>query len=77
MIKTSPVPVEISNQLPETVNAVYQPESKKIFVRQGLESDEIVRSLSKEIAFARLDKGGFNKENLELSGFLICLSLTL
>jgi len=67
MIKTSPVPVEISNQLPETVNAVYQPEAKKIFVRQGLEGDEIVRSLSKEIAFARLDKGGFDRETLEFS----------
>ena len=44
MIKTSPVPVEISNQ-----------------------GDEIVRSLSKEIAFARLDKGGFDRENLEFS----------
>lgn len=67
MIKTSPVPVEISNQLPEGVNAIYQPEAKKIFIRQGLEGDEIVRSLSKEIAFARLDKGGFNRENLEFS----------
>ena len=67
MIKTSPVPVEISNQLPEGVNAKYQPEAKKIFVRQGLEGDDIVRSLSKEIAFARLDKGGFDRENLEFS----------
>lgn len=67
MITTSPVPVEISNQLPENVNAIYQPESKKIFIRQGLEGDEIVRALSKEIAFARLDKGEFNRENLEFS----------
>lgn len=67
MITTSPVPVKISNELPEGINAHYQPEAKKIFVRQGLEGDEIVRSLSKEIAFARLDKGGFNRENLEFS----------
>lgn len=67
MITTSPVPVEISNQLPEHVNAIYQPETKKIFIRQGLEGDEIVRALSKEIAFARLDKGEFNRDNLEFS----------
>lgn len=67
MIKTSPVPVEISNKLPEGINAEYQPEAKKIFVRQGLEGDDIVRSLSKEIAFARLDNGGFDRENLEFS----------
>ena len=65
MITTSPVPVKISNELPEGINAHYQPETKMIFVRQGLEGDDIVRALSKEIAFARLDKGDFNRENLE------------
>ena len=65
MIKTSPVPVKISNELPEGTNAHYQSETKMIFVRQGLEGDDIVRALSKEIAFARLDNGDFNRENLE------------
>lgn len=65
MITTSPVPVKISNELPEGINAHYQPETKLIFIRQGLEGDEIVRALSKEIAFARLDNGDFNRENLE------------
>lgn len=76
MIKTSPVPVEISNQLPEAVKAIYQPEAKKIFIRQGLDGDEIVRLLSKEIAFARLDKGGFNRENLEFSAQAISYIVT-
>lgn len=65
MITTSPVPVKISNELPEGINAHYQPETKLIFIRQGLEGDEIVRALSKEISFARLDNGDFNRENLE------------
>ncbi len=65
MITTSPVPVKISNELPEGINAHYQPETKMIFVRQGLEGDDIVRVLSKEIAFARLDNGDFNREKLE------------
>ena len=76
MIKTSPVPVEISNQLPEEVKAIYQPEAKKIFIRQGLDGDEIVRLLSKEIAFARLDKGGFNRDNLEFSAQAISYIVT-
>lgn len=67
MITTSPVPIEINNDLPENVNAVYQPENKKILIRQGMNGDEIVRALSKEIAFAKLDKGDFNRENLEFS----------
>ena len=65
MITTSPVPVKISNELPEGINAHYQPEAKMIFIRQGLEGADIIRALSKEIAFARLDNGGFNRENLE------------
>lgn len=76
MIKTSPVPVEISNQLPEEVKAIYQHEAKKIFIRQGLDGDEIVRLLSKEIAFARLDKGGFNRENLDFSAQAISYIVT-
>lgn len=76
MIKTSPVPVEISGQLPEEVNAIYQPEAKKIFIKQGLDGDEIVRSLSKEIAFARLDKGDFNRENLEFKAQAISFIIT-
>ena len=65
MITTSPVSVKISNELPEGVNAHYQPETKMIFIRQGLDGADIVRALSKEIAFARLDNGDFNRENLE------------
>lgn len=76
MIKTSPIPVEISNQLPDEVNAIYQPGAKKIFIKQGLDGDEIVRSLSKEIAFARLDNGDFNRENLEFKAQAISFIIT-
>ena len=67
MLKTSPVNYEIKNDLPEGVNALYEPDAKMIYVRQGLEGDEIVRALSKEIACARLDKSGFSKENLDFA----------
>ena len=77
MITTSPVPVKISNELHEGVNAIYQPEAKMIFIRQGLEGDDIVRALSKEIAFARLDKGEFNRENLEFKAQTISYIATL
>lgn len=64
MLKTSPVKYEIKNDLPEGVDAIYKPEAKLIYIRQGLEGDDIVRALSKEIAFARLDNIGFDKEHL-------------
>lgn len=76
IIRTSPVPVEISNQLPEEINAVYQPDAKKIFVRQGLDGDELVRAITKEIAFARLDKGDFNRERLDLRAQAISYIIT-
>ena len=77
MLKTSPVKYEIKNELPEGVNAIYKPEAKLIFIRQGLEGDDIVRALSKEIAFARLDKGEFNRENLEFKAQAISYIATL
>ena len=67
MLKTSPVKYEIKNELSEGVNAIYQPEAKMIFIRQGLDGDEIVRALSKEIAYARLDKSNFDKENIDFA----------
>ena len=67
MLKTSPVKYEIKNDLPEGVNAIYQPESKMIFIRQGLDGEEIVRALSKEIAYARLDKSGFDREKIDFA----------
>ena len=65
LAKTSPVDIVIDNELPNGVNALYQPESKTIFVRQGLEADELVRVLSKEIAFVKLNDGKFDGKNLE------------
>lgn len=41
-----------------------------------MDGDEIVRLLSKEIAFARLNKGGFNRENLEFSAQAISYIVT-
>ena len=67
LIRTSPVSVEISSQLPKETKAIYQPGAKKIFIKQGLDSDEIFRTLSKEIAFAKLDNGSFNRNNLEFT----------
>ena len=58
LMKTSPVPICISNELPQDVNAAYVPQQKSILVRQGLPGNEIFKALSQEICYARLDKGG-------------------
>lgn len=76
LVQNSPVNVEISNELPETIDAIYQPESKMIFVRQGMNGDDIFRNLSREIAYAKLDKGDFDREKLSPSAqsvaYIVC-----
>ncbi len=65
LIKTSPVDVEINENLPNGVSALYQPKEKKIFIQKGMEAPEIFRNLSREIAFAKLDNGAFNRNDLQ------------
>lgn len=60
--RTSPVPVEISDKVPEEAGAVYQPDNGKILIRPNMPGDEIFRCLSREIAHAKLDKGDYSRE---------------
>lgn len=61
LVKSSPVPVEIGDKLMEGTNAKYSSKVKKIFVRQGMEGEDIFRALAQEIAHADIDMNG--KEN--------------
>lgn len=76
LMKTSPVQVEISNDLPQNENAVYSSQQKTIFVRQGLPGPDIFRALSREIAHARLDKGGTTRDGnafaADCISYLLC-----
>lgn len=71
LVKTSPVPVEISSDMYIDTSAIYRPDKKCILIRQGMPGDEIFRSLSKEIAHARLDKGDYSREKCELAASAI------
>ena len=76
LVKTSPVPVEITDKLPDDVSAVYDSEKKTVFIRQGMSGGDIFRTLSKEIAFARMDSGDFSRDKCELQAygvsFIVC-----
>ena len=69
LVNTSPVPVEIRNDLPENVSALYRSEDKVIHIRQGMKGDDIFRALSKEIAHARLDKGDYSRDKCEVAAY--------
>lgn len=62
LIKNSPVPVNISNDIPYGLDAFYNPERKAILVRQGMNGDDIFRALSYEISMARSDKGDYSRK---------------
>lgn len=62
LVKQSPVPVEISDKVPEEAGSVYQPDNKRILIRKGMPGDEIFRCLSREVAHAKLDKGDYSRE---------------
>lgn len=74
--KTSPVPVEINNDIPEEAGAVYQPDNKRILIRQGMPGDEIFRCLSREIAHAKLDRGDYSRDKCNIAAgsisFIAC-----
>ena len=79
LVKSSPVPVEIGDKLMEGTNAKYSSKAKKIFVRQGLEGEDIFRALSQEIAHADLDMNtkenyvrGENEFGCYCTAYMIC-----
>ena len=63
LLNNAPVPINIGDNLPENVRAEYFPEKKEIRVRQGMDSSDIFKALSQEIAHATMDKGNYNPES--------------
>lgn len=74
LTKTSPVPIQIDNGLPEGIGAKYSPETKTISIRQGMTKDEIFRALTPEIVKARADMGDRQTSGFEISAaaYILC-----
>ncbi len=71
LMKTSPVSVNISNDLQSDVKAMYSPDSKSILIRQGMDGADIFRALSYEIAMARTDNGSFDRDSAETHAYCV------
>ena len=54
LIHKAPVPIQAVDELPNRMGAYYDHDQKVIFVRRGMEADDIFRSLSNELAHAEL-----------------------
>lgn len=78
LISNPPCKLEVSDdQVPANSAAVYKPEAKTIYVRHGLNFDDMFRALARELAFAHMDKGGsFSRAACEFQArsvaYLVC-----
>lgn len=76
LIKSASSEVYISNELPAGVNAQYNPEKNTIFIRQGLEGNEIFSCLAREIAVSRFSGNDIPNEDKAVSvfsvAFIVC-----
>ena len=78
LISNPPCKLEVSDdQVPANSAAVYKPEAKTIYVRHGLNFDDMFRALARELAFAHMDKGGsFSRTACEFQArsvaYLVC-----
>lgn len=75
LIRHAPCPVEICEDMPDGIGAVYDPQEKKILMRQGMDGADIFRSLAQELAHAYFDKGNYNRNDHAFSGY--CVAYTL
>ena len=76
LVKSSPVPVEITADLPDNIPAMYDKDVNEIYVVQGMNAEAIYRALSKEISHANMDKGNYNRDANELTAkavsYILC-----
>ncbi len=77
LLAHAPVPVRISDTLPSGVNALYQPDTREIQIRRGLEANHIFRALAQELAQAEMDQGDGSYNRSEQGFRAYCASYML
>ncbi len=73
----APVPIRISETLPNGVNALYQSDKREIQIRRGMDAGSIFRTLSQELAHAEMDKGDGSYTRTEHGFHAYCASYML
>lgn len=77
LINNSPAAIKISEELPDDVGAMYQLDTNEILARKGMDSADIFRSVSQELAHAEFAANGEDYSRGE-SGFkAYCVSYML
>jgi len=73
----TPVPIRISDALPDGTNALYRPETREIQIRRGMDAGNIFRALSQELAHAEMDKGDGSYNRSDHAFHAYCVSYML
>jgi hypothetical protein len=73
----APVPIRISDALPEGTNALYRPEAREIQIRKGMDAGNIFRALSQELAHAEMDTGDGSYRRSDHTFHAYCVSYML
>ncbi len=71
LITSAPCKMTISDDMSERLNAIYKPDEKTIFVRQGMDAQTIFRSLSNELAHAHMDKGDYRRNENIITAYFV------
>lgn len=77
LMDRSPVPIVIGDTLPPEMHALYQPDTRNIVIRRGLDAGDIFRSLAQELAHAELDRGDGRYSRSDFTFHAYCASYIL
>ena len=69
LISSSPCDIRMTNELDGNVCARYVPKDDTIYIRQGLDGEDIFRSLSQEIVIANFAKNGVAREDCVFTAY--------
>jgi len=77
LMDRSPVPIAMSDTLPSDVQALYQPDTRSIVIRRGMDAGDIFRSLAQELAHAELERGDNGYSRSAYAFHAYCVSYML
>ena len=75
LISSSPCDIRMTNELDGNVCARYMPKDDAIYIRQGLDGEDIFRSLSQEIVIADFAKNGVAREDCVFTAYCATYAL--
>lgn len=77
LMDRTPVPIVIGDAMPPEMHALYQPDTRNIVIRRGLDAGDIFRSLAQELAHAELDRGDGRYSRSDFTFHAYCASYML